>query len=342
VPLGFAIESVEICGEVMVLCGGRSTVAISPVTGEILWDAAEMGEFYAGPFFHKDTMFTVRKSPSEVSFRKVGAGRTVCRLRLPGLTTNRKHPMFALEGAGRNPAAAEAAEAYPVACGDGYLVVSDGLTYHAVDVEKRRIRWSRSATKLDLSQDASYRMWIDGGRLFVLKPYYAVLENAVFDLASGDMLWRRREGGKKVDKKLKDFAEDDAATGKAATGLVFSSMTFTGGKAYGIRYQMGASTIELVGMDPKSGNKVMSISQKDYGEPEAYVEPSWSRDCLVVRVQDGNRFEVWQVDVNAGKIVQKLSLEGYGRLGDYGDVSACWQGPRLALWAFEKRKISAP
>jgi len=344
VPLGFEIRAVDMCGDVLVLCGRGSTVAISPMTGEIVWDSPEMGEFYAGPFFHKDTVFTVRKSPSEVSFRKVGSGRMLCRLSLPGLTTNRKHPMYALEGTGQNPAAAESVEEYPVAFAEGHLAVSDGLTYHVVDCERRAIRWSRGATKLDMSQDASYRMWIDSGKLLVLKPYYAVLENAVFDLASGDMLWRRREGGKKMDQKLKNYAEadKDAPGGQAATGLVFSSMTFLDGKVYGVKYQMGATSIELVGMDPASGNEIMKVKEGGYGDPEAYVKPSWSKGCVNVRVQDGNKFELWQVDVNAKKIVRKLKVEGYGRLGEYGDASMVWQGPHLAVWAFDKRVVTTP
>jgi len=344
VPLGFDIQTVGMCGDVLVLCGRGSTVAISPTTGEIVWDSPEMGEFYAGPFFHKDTMFTVRKSPSEVSFRKVGTGRMLCRVRLPGLTTNRKHPMFAMEGTGGNPAAAESAEEHPVAFKNGVLAVSDGLTYHVVDCDKREVRWSRGATKLDMSQDASYRMWIDSGKLFVLKPYYAVLENAVFDLASGDMLWRRREGGKKMDQKLKQYQEQEkeAEGGKTATGLVLSSMTFVDGKPYGIKYEMGATSVTLVGMDPQSGNEIMNVKEGGYGDPEAYVEPSWSKGCVTVRIQDGNKFEIWQVDVKAKKIVQKTRIEGYGRLGEYGDASAVWQGPYQALWAFENRKITAP
>jgi hypothetical protein len=266
----------------------------------------------------------------------------LCRLRLPGLTTNRKHPMYALEGATGNPAAAEAAEGYPVAFGEGILAVTDGLTYHVVDVDRRELRWSRNATKLDLSQDASYRMWIEGGRMFVLKPYFAVLENAVFDLASGEMIWRRREGGKKMDQRLRQYAGRDTGGGKAATGLVLSSMTFVDGNVYGIRYRMGESSVHLVGMDPKSGNEIMRVSRKGYGEPEAYVEPSWSKDCVTVRIQDGNRFEIWQVNVKAKKLVQMTAIEGYGRLGEYGDASAVWQGPYQALWAFEKRKISTP
>jgi hypothetical protein len=187
-------------------------------------------------------------------------------------------------------------------------------------------------------------MWIDSGRLLVLKPYYAVLENAVFDLATGDMLWRRREGGKKMDAKLKKYAETDkeAPGGKAATGLVFSSMTFVDGRVYGVKYMMGATSIELVGMDPKTGNQIMSVKERGYGDPEAYVEPSWSKGCVTVRIQDGNKFEVWQVDVNAKKIVQKFRTEGYGRLGEYGDASMAWQGPYHAIWAFDKRKLTTP
>jgi hypothetical protein len=184
-------------------------------------------------------------------------------------------------------------------------------------------------------------MWINGGRLFVLKPYYAVLENAVFDLASGDLLWRRREGGKKMDAKLKKYAGEDAAEGgKAATGLVLSSMTFLDGKVYGVKYQMGATSVELVGMDPKSGNQIMSVKVKGYGDPEAYVEPSWSEGCVTVRVQDGNKFEVWQVDVKAKKLAQQLKAKGYGRLGEYGDASAVWQGPYHAIWTFESRLLT--
>ncbi|MFO7899276.1 MAG: PQQ-binding-like beta-propeller repeat protein, partial [Planctomycetota bacterium] len=341
---GFEIHAAKLCGDVLVLCGRGSTVAISPRTGEILWDASEAGEFYAGPFFHEDVMLTLRRSPAEVSFRKVGSGRLVCRLGLPGLTTNRKHPMFSLEGTGDNPAAAEAVEAYPVAFAEGHVAVSDGNTYHVVDVARRRVRWSRPASKLDPSQDPAYRMWIDGGRLFVLKPYYAVLENVVFDLASGDMLWRRREGGKKQDARIKKFEKErgEEPGDRAATGLVLSSMTFLDGKVYGIKYQMGTTSVELVGMDPASGEQVMKVKESGYDAPEACVEPSWSEECVVVRIQDGNRFELWQVDVKAGKIVQRLALKGYGRLGEYGDVSMVWQGPYQAIWAFDSRKFTVP
>jgi hypothetical protein len=218
-----------------------------------------------------------------------------------------------------------------------------------VDLERRRLAWSRGATKLDMSQDASYRMWIDSGHLLVLKPYYAVLENAVFDLKSGDMLWRRREGGKKMDQKLKNFAEQESAegeasAGKAATGLVLSSMTFLDGKVYGIKYEMGASRVELVGMDPQTGNEIMKVKQSGYEDPEAYVYPSWSKGCISVQIQDGNKFEVWLVDVKGKKLVRKLHQKGYGRLGEYGDVSMARQGPYRGIWAFENRILttSAP
>jgi hypothetical protein len=145
-----------------------------------------------------------------------------------------------------------------------------------------------------------------------------------------------------MDEKLKKFETQDATGGKAATGLVLSSMVFVDGTAYGIRYEMGASTVTLVGMDTVTGNEVMSVKEKGYDDAEAYVEPSWSKDCVAVRIQDGNKFEVWQVDVKAKKLVRKTRLEGYGRLGEYGDASAVWQGPYQAIWAYEKRKLAAP
>jgi hypothetical protein len=319
-------------------------VALMAGTGEIVWDAAEAGEFYAGPYFHKDRVLTVRNSPAEVSFRKVGSGRLLSRLRLPGLSTNRKHPVYLSEAGKQNPAAAEAAEANPVAFAEGVLAVVDGPRYHLVDVEKMQVRWSCPATKLDPAQDPSYRLWIDGGRLLVLKPYYSVIENAVFDCASGDLLWRRREGGKKADEKLKSAGADASGAEGAAksTGLVLSSMVFLNGTVYGIKYEMGATGVALVGMDPVSGNETMRIEQKGYTEPEAWVEPSWSTNGVTVRIQDGNAFEVWQVDVAAKKRVQRLQLQGYGRLGEYGETSAVWQGPYSAIWSYEKRKFTTP
>jgi hypothetical protein len=119
-------------------------------------------------------------------------------------------------------------------------------------------------------------------------------------------------------------------------------MAFLSGRAYGIRYEMGSSVVAVVGLDPATGNEVMRVEQKGYTDPEAYVEASASKDCVAVRVQDGNRFEVWQVDVAAQKLVQKLSMEGHGRLGEYGEASALWQGPYLAVWTHEKRKHSVP
>lgn len=339
VPLGFEIERAGLCGDVLILCGQGSTLALSAETGEIVWEEPEAGSFYAGPFFEDGQMLTVRNSPSEVSFRHLGSGRLLARVRLPGLTTNRSHPVYALDDVGRSPAAAEAAEGYPVAFGSGALAVTDGTSYHVVDLAERRVRWSTPATNLDLSRDPAYRLWIDGGRLFVLKPYYSVLENVVFDLASGDRLWRRREGGKRMDDKLKDFVAQEGEEGKAATGLVLGSMVFVDGRAYGIRYEMGATSVTLVGMDPATGNETMRVEQMGYQAPEAYVETSWSQDAVAVRVQDENKFEVWQVDVKNGKLLRRMQLEGHGRLGEYGEVSAVWQGPYQALWAFANRKV---
>lgn len=338
-PLGFEIQNVGMQGSIIVLCGRRGTVALWAETGEIIWDAPEDGEYYAGPFFHKDTVLTVRNSPAAVSFRRLGSGRLLSCLRLPGLTTNRKHPLYMAEAGTANPAAAEAVEAYPVAFADGKLAVVDGRNYHMIDVATQEREWSTPVTKLDPAMDPSFRLWLHGGRLFVLKPYYSVLENAVFDVASGDLLWRRREGGKKADEKLKKI--EGAVEGKELTG-VLGSMVFVGGKVYGIRYEMGSSTVALVGMDPETGNELMRVEQKGYEDPEAYVEPSASENCVVVRVQAGNRYEVWQVDVAAGKLVQKLSVAGHGRLGQYGDVSAVWQGPHLAIWTHPSRHYTAP
>jgi hypothetical protein len=104
---------------------------------------------------------------------------------------------------------------------------------------------------------------------------------------------------------------------------------------------VGSTAVTVVGMDPKTGNPVMEVKVSGYDAPEAYMEPSWSKDCVAVRVQDGNKFEVWQVDVKQKKLVRQLKLEGYGRLGEYGDVSAVWQGPHLGLWTLKKRAYTA-
>jgi hypothetical protein len=156
-------------------------------------------------------------------------------------------------------------------------------------------------------------------------------------------LWRRREGGQKVEERLRNYQDKDGGgEGRAATGLVFGSMTFVEGTVYGVKYETSPSSVTLVGMDPRTGNQLMEVADKDYSSPEAYVEPSLSKDCVVVRIQDGNNFELWQVDVKGIKAGQKLKLTGYGRLGEYGDTSMGWQGPHLALWAYERRKTNKP
>ena len=62
---------------------------------------------------------------------------------------------------------------------------------------------------------------------------------------------------------------------------------------------------------------------------------------MTVRIQDGNRFELWQADVKAKKLVRKMSITGYGRLGEYGDVSMAWQGPYQTIWTFENRMFTS-
>jgi hypothetical protein len=44
-PLGFEIRSAGLCGDILVLCGRSSTLAIFAKTGDIDWDAREVGEF---------------------------------------------------------------------------------------------------------------------------------------------------------------------------------------------------------------------------------------------------------------------------------------------------------
>ncbi|MBM4039041.1 MAG: tetratricopeptide repeat protein, partial [Planctomycetes bacterium] len=174
-PLGFEIQSVAMQGPLVVLCGRSRTLALLAETGDIVWDEQEDGEYYAGPFFHGDTVLTVRSSPAGAAFRRVGSGRLLSWLRLPGLSTNRKHPLYLADAGTANPAAAQAAEACPVAFGGGKLAVVDGRNFHMVDVQRMELDWSTPATKLDPTMDPAYRMWLDGGRLLVLKPYYSVL-----------------------------------------------------------------------------------------------------------------------------------------------------------------------
>ena len=107
---------------------------------------------------------------------------------------------------------------------------------------------------------------------------------------------------KRQDQKLKGI---EGAT-DTATGLLLGSMTFLDGIAYGIKYEMGSTSVELVGMDPATGKQVMSLKEGGFEAPEAYVEPSWSKGCVVVRIQDGDKFELWQVDVNKKQLVQRL------------------------------------
>ena len=116
------------------------------------------------------------------------------------------------------------------------------------------------------------------------------------------------------------------------------------GKTYGVKYEMNAATISIVGVDGESGNQVMALTpEKGYEDPEVTLENSLSKGCVTVRVQDRNKFEVWQVDATGkGRLVRKLDLVGYGRLGGYGDASLGGQGPYQCVWTYEKRKLARP
>jgi hypothetical protein len=48
VPLGFEIQNMDLCGELLILCGRSSTIGLSVKTGKIVWEESEVGEVPQG------------------------------------------------------------------------------------------------------------------------------------------------------------------------------------------------------------------------------------------------------------------------------------------------------
>lgn len=325
------------CNDSLVLCLPRSSTAIDPKSGQALWTADEKGEFYSGPYSFKDRVIVIRDAPAEIVVRDAATGHSVTNLSLPGLTRSRKHPAAIL---GNTMSGLK--EKYPVAFAGNYLVTTDGKNYNVADLETLESKRSLPVTKLDPAIEPAMRFWMNERYLFVLKPYYSVLENVIFDLRSGEMLWRQREGGKRVDAGSQ---RSDARKEPPAVGSVLDSVVFADGRIYGVPVESSPGSrgggrqkgIDVVCLDQATGKKVATIS--DIGlTASQYAALCCQRDGYVLAtLRDGRGMEFREIETATSQTVRRLRADT-GRDG----ISSVAQGPYLAILAPPELRFQGP
>jgi outer membrane protein assembly factor BamB len=311
VPFDFEIKQAVPSGELLVLSGKAETLALYLPTadprGEVIWQQKEEGDVYVAPYFHGDRLVSIRKLPFNLTVRYRATGKLMGRLTLPDLTLNEKHPLLE-----KGPAA------LPVASDGKLAVVSDGWYYIAVDVEKLKVVWKRQIDNSDPTREPTMRFCLRGDYLAVIKEDFDWKSIYMLSSRTGELLWN-------TDPK-------DAGSPRPIYSMVISGDTL-----YGIKDHPGQG-FYFAAMDCKTGkNRFRPKEQKGYGgKPGAALFGSLYGDCLVVKVQDRQDFELRAFSTK-GKLLQTVKVKGTGSFGEHGRASATVQNGTLLL--FGKKEL---
>lgn len=313
-PHDFKIRHALAAGDLLILSDPAQTIALyiptkSPA-GEVVWEVAENGEPYLPAYTRKNCLISLRRSPDNVTSRHLGTGRLSARLDLPTLSSNFDHP--SLQGA--------PAETPAVNSGD-LLIVTDGQYYICVDTAKMEIAWKRRIDSNDPTRVPPIRFATDGKYLVVLKQDFEHAALHGLNLETGDLLWATAKDPKTAPPLYSAFLEN--------------------GKVFGLQpRQRGFQAIQL---DAQTGKVEWQWESTDYKETaEAQFVPRLFGKGLVVRIMDGQRFDLLVLNAGADKSVYTLSREGVGPYGQPGRASCLIQNGHLLLWTKNGLGVAGP
>ncbi len=318
VPFDFELKSIDRAGKLLVLSGERHSQALLTRTGEPIWTASEKGYLYGRPILRADLLISVRSEPYGVTFRRLGTGHLLRRLKLPTLTNERRHPVVSADFSRGVLKARVDNKRLPMGVGEELLVLSDNYNYLAVDLKKMALRWKRPIEGQAIGGSPPLR-------LFVRKPYLVVLKRDFknpalhcFDSRSGKRLWKKEEG--------------------ALYGLCFAA---DGKSIYGLNLpKTGDNTVQLTALEAGSGKVIAGgyrLNPAAEARPDVDLIHSYANNRVVLRVIDGEDLALQVADPGTGKVVHGIRLEGPGsEFAVHGGKSWLVQGRSLILMDSKK------
>jgi outer membrane protein assembly factor BamB len=317
VPFDFEIETALLTGDLLVLSGASSTIALYVPTrdprGELAWQASEEGDLYVAPYLVGDRLVSVRQMPFNVTTRYRSTGKLIGRLELPPLLRNRAHPLIE-----------KGLSAYPVAHHGTLLAVTNGSYYLLVDVKQLRVLWKRLIDNNNPYETPALRFALNDQYLAVVKDDFDV--DAIYMLSSqtGQVLWR-------TDPK------------DAGSVQPVYQMQLEGDRLYGLAPHPGQG-FYFDCVDAKTGKRIYRTEVAGYdAQPQVTLMDRAFGPYRVARTRDRQDFDLRVFDCRNGKNVARVEVKGAGDYGEYGRVSANGQNGALALYGMRVLKLwSAP
>lgn len=309
-PFDFDFRAMNQVGQMLILSGATHTLGVQASSGKVVWSERELGELYHPPFVREGMLISVRREPYGVSFRRTGSGKLVRNLRMPDLSLETKHPVLAEDISRGALSAGVATEALPIACGDDLLMVTDGVSYIAVDVRKMEVRWKRPIDNNDFGSPPM-RFFIQEPYLLVLKRDFLIPSLYLLDSRTGGVKWSK--SGKEVVHSVV-FEED----GKTFYGLSPS--------------QGERNNVTVKCMETETGNEARKWEEAGYKEvPDVTIVGKGDGGRLVVRLIHRQECVLLVLDTRKGQVEHRVGMKGVGTYGVHGGKLAMVQGPYLVL-----------
>ena len=310
VPFDFEIRNAVLSGDLLILSGKIESIALyvptDVATGEVAWQAQELGDLYIQPYMHGDRLISVRKLPFNLTVRYRATGRLIGRFDLPDLSMLQDHPLLE-----NGPAE------LPTARYKQLLVVSDGWYYILIDTDRLEVVWKRLIDNNDATRTPPLRFALGEKHLAVLKEDYDQKAIHMLSATTGELLWSTDPKDSRSPRPM-------------------HSMFIIEDRIYGIEPHPGQA-FYLTARECLNGKLVFRTEVTGYqAKPQVRLLPETYGNQLVARTADRQDFELKSFDATNGKLTHTLKMKGVGPYDVHGRVSATVQNGRLVMLSKDK------
>ena len=310
VPFDFEIRNAMLSGDLLLLSGKIESIALyiptDIATGEVAWQAQELGDLYVAPYMDRERMISVRKLPFNVTVRYRATGRLIGRLNLPDLSMLQDHPLLESGSA-----------SLPTARNKNRLLLTDGWYYILINTDRLEIVWKRLIDNNDATRIPPLRFALGDKYVAVLKEDYDQKSLYMLSSRTGELLWSTDPKNSRSPRPIHSmFIHNDRIYGiepHPGQGFYFTAREcFTGKLLF---------RTEVIGYQAK---------------PQVTLLPRMYGNHMVVRTADRQEFELKSFNITDGKLEQSLKMKGVGPYGNHGRMSTTVQHGRLIMLSKDK------
>lgn len=312
VPFDFEIRTALVSGTVLMLSGQIETIALyiptDNPTGEVAWQAQELGNLYISPYMDGERLISVRKLPFNLTVRSRATGHLIGRLDLPDLSLLMKHPLLE-----------NGPESLPAAHHQNHLVLTDSWYYILIDTDRLQILWKRLIDNNDSTRTPPLRFAVNRDFVAVLKEDYDQKAIHLLSAKTGEILW----------------ASDPK---NANSPRPMHSLLLHNEIIYGIEPHPGQG-FYVTAREGVSGKLMFRSEVTGYqAKPQVALLPRVYGNHLLVRIADRQNFELKAFSMESGSLDASLKTKGVGPYGVHGRVSSTVQNGRLILLSKDRLK----